>query len=799
MSAGRVAVRTLLALLSLALLGALLPATALAAPEGKLREYIVSLQVSGSDNVIAPSTRSARQRIAMRSERARNATQRLEREVGFSSRQRFSNAMTGFSAKLTQEQAAELARDAKVAAVRPARRFRISAQVTPPGVKRINAWEPGGSGPDVDADVAVLDTGIGPGDANGDPLPMGPAGAPELNIAGGINCYDNPSTGGINEALAYPGRWADSHWHGTHVAGTIGARDNNVGTVGVAPGVRLWAVRVFGGVSGSEAAIICGLDWAIATHNPQSSTPPIDVINMSIQGPRLDSQEDCDQILADPRGDPIHQGVCRATAIGITVVAAAGNSSYNANNSSPGGYDQVISVGAMTDVDGTGWGKGGVSPCSGESNERDDTFASYSNFGREIDIVAPGTCVESTWPTTSGAVTTRSSGTSMAAPHVTGAVARYLADHPGTPPERMRRIVRAAGRLDWKAKSDPVWYGVRDPDDPNRVLDVKALTEGPMLKSWVFHDSFTVAGTSRTRTTRVDVQRGGGYDGTATLDLTGLPGAVGTAAFGETSLSGLGGLGTDVTLNLKTSGPDGRYGLGVEVNGPGVSAFSRGLRLTVDRTGPEVSGLSPRVRGGRAPLTTKGAAQTFLQWSVDDEYSSIKRVSLQRKTGSGPWRDVGTTGKTSSLVTLKPGQANRFRVKATDSLGNRSTSDVVEARLSVRDSSSSQWFQPASGGWKTKKAKRAYGGSLLLANSATDSLSTSFKGKAVAVAGAVGPARGSFQVRVDGGEWQSVRLKADKAGQRKVVWSRILEDGQHTVEIQGKSGQTALDAILILR
>ncbi len=117
----------------------------------------------------------------------------------------------------------------------------------------------------------------------------------------------------------------------------------------------------------------------------------------------------------------------------------------------------------MTDVDGEGWGAGGVSPCAGEAGERDDTYARYSNYGRDIDIVAPGTCVESTRPTVSGNDTARSSGTSMAAPHVTGAVARYLADHPGTPPDRMRRIVRAAGRMDWNPKSDPLWYGVERP------------------------------------------------------------------------------------------------------------------------------------------------------------------------------------------------------------------------------------------------------------------------------------------------------------------------------------------------
>ena len=70
------------------------------------------------------------------------------------------------------------------------------------------------------------------------------------------------------------------------MAGTIGARDNSVGTIGVAPGAKLWSVRVFEGSTGTEASIVCGLDWAVGTHS--NATPDIDVINMSIEGPRLD-------------------------------------------------------------------------------------------------------------------------------------------------------------------------------------------------------------------------------------------------------------------------------------------------------------------------------------------------------------------------------------------------------------------------------------------------------------------------------------------------------------------------------
>ena len=79
---------------------------------------------------------------------------------------------------------------------------------------------------------------------------------------------------------------------------------------------------------------------------------------------------------------------------GVTIVAAAGNGATDASAIAPAGYDQVITVGAITDLDGAGWGEA-ANGCSGE---QDDTWASYSNYGTDIDILAPGSCVESLAP-----------------------------------------------------------------------------------------------------------------------------------------------------------------------------------------------------------------------------------------------------------------------------------------------------------------------------------------------------------------------------------------------------------------
>lgn len=812
MSFPRVTVPVLTFAVLVALLAALLPAATLAA-DGPRKDYIVALDVTGAGRVITPSSKNARERIKARRERAEQVTERLRKEHGVKPRHRYRNAVTGFSARMTRAQAQALARDPKVASVRVVRKASFAGQVGEPGVQRVKAIIANGPVADIAVDVAVLDTGIGPSaldddyQQTGEPISMtdqAPQGKPELNIRGGINCWDDPTTGSINEAWEpgnpeiWDGYWADTHGHGTHVAGIVGARDNNVGTVGVAPGAKLWSVRVFGGRFGTEADVVCGLNWVIDRNSDGDTSNDIEVINMSLEVARFNLEENCSVVLSDPSGDPIQKAVCEAVGLGVIVVGAAGNSRENANLWAPGGYDNVISVGAMTDTDGEGWGSGGKATCSGYTSQGDDTYATgYSNHGPDVDIVAPGTCVRSTWPTRSGAAVTTLTGTSMAAPHVTGAVARYLVDHPGTTPERMRRLIRAAGRMDWDAKTDPVWSGTDDIDPPNRVLDVAALIGNYALKTWVYHGSFKVAGTDKARTTRVDVQRSGGYSDTVTLSKSGLPGGA-SGTFDDNTLDGLDPtkLGTNLNLSFDQSGEQGHFDVGIKSNGPGVDAYTRNLKLTVDRVGPTVSGLGPRIR--KVMVEKSGATSTTLGWRASDLYSSVTAAQLQRKIGSSTtWKNINNGDLDSATATLKPGQENRFRVKATDGLGNSKWSPSVAAKLGLRDDKSGLWRK--SSGWSTKKVSNAYGGTVFLAKGKTGSLKSDFYGTAAAIAASVGPGRGSFKVRVDGGPWQTVSLKTGKAKHRKVVWSVQLAKGSHTIDIQGRSGQSVIDTLLFIR
>jgi subtilisin family serine protease len=755
--------------------------TVAAAPPEAKRTYIVTLSVTDAGKALRTAVKRGRQRMRRRAARTTDTTNRLQSAHGFQARHRYTSAISGFSARLTPHQAARIARDPNVAEVRPARRFRISSQVLPVGMTRTRATLSGGPRPDVDVDIAVLDTGIGP------------VGGNELNVQGGLNC----SGDGLDEDAwedLFPSR------HGTHVAGIAAARDNGVGAIGVAPGARLWSVRVFRATGyGDESTIICGLDWVVATRSgtPPAGSRPIDVINMSIQGPRVVGQPEECGVGGD--GDPIHVAVCSAYAAGITTVVAAGNDAGNAAAVSPAGYDQAITVGAINDYDGRD-GERANSDCGFQSGEKDDHYASYSNWGGDVDIVAPGTCVVSTYPSADGDATQRLTGTSMATPHVTGAVARYLATHPGTSPETMRRLVRAAGRLNWELKSDPDYSGVSDSNAPHRLLDVRALMGGTYVRPWIFPAHATMGGDTTSRRFRLDVQRYGGYSGDLTLEVTGLPGDVATASYDPgATLSGLSGLGTTMTLALQPNGADFDGTVRIRAEGPaGVPAGGRDLHLLVDQTGPRIDGPRVRVVGGRRALGRGSKATVRVAWSAKDSLTKVKRNALERRIGNRPWKHVaGGPSRAHAQAEMKPGRSYRFRVRSTDTLGNQSTAKVA-LRLSVRDSASARIVRPA-GGWSTKSSPRAIGGSLLSSNTTSAALLTTFDGVGVAIVAPLGPTRGKIRVRIDGGAWTSVDLNASRFAPRRVVYSRKRKAGVHTVEIRVQSGAAAIDALIITR
>jgi len=201
--------------------------------------------------------------------------------------------------------------------------------------------------------------------------------------------------------------------------------------------VDLYAVKVLknGGI-GFRSDIICGIDWVADPANG------IGVANMSIGGAGSDDGLSCAATT-----DAYKKAICNAVGAGVTFAVAAGNESDDAANHVPAAYDMVITVSALADFDGV---PGGLAAATCRSDE-DDTFANFSNHGADVDIIAPGVCILSTW--NDGGYATIS-GTSMASPHVAGAAALYLASHGGASPEQVKTALVTAGNLGWSNADD---------------------------------------------------------------------------------------------------------------------------------------------------------------------------------------------------------------------------------------------------------------------------------------------------------------------------------------------------------
>ncbi|WP_201977718.1 S8 family serine peptidase [Hymenobacter rubidus] len=281
----------------------------------------------------------------------------------------YGHVFKGFSARLTGPEAAALASDGRVAYVEQDKIISLGkpvkggttttttqpVQTTPYGITRV------GTGDGTGKTAWIIDTGI---DLT----------HPDLTVDANRSRSFLSSSSGADYASAN-----DGNGHGTHVSGTIAAKNNSIGVVGVAAGATLIAVRVLDdNGSGTSSGVISGIDYVSA--NAQAG----DVANMSLGGSASQALDDA---------------VLNASNKGILFALAAGNDGASATLTSPARVNgtNVFTISAMDNT---------------------DTWAYFSNYGNPpVDYCMPGVNINSTWK---GGTYNTISGTSMATPHMAG-------------------------------------------------------------------------------------------------------------------------------------------------------------------------------------------------------------------------------------------------------------------------------------------------------------------------------------------------------------------------------------------
>jgi subtilisin family serine protease len=321
------------------------------------------------------------------------------RRHGLTVRHVYQNTIKGYAAVIPEGELEEVENDPRVDFVEQDQVVRATAQRLPWGINRIDAdlsSTTAGDGSDSISNVNayIIDTGIYKhGDLNV---------VKHVNFTGGKNRKNRKNT--------------DCHGHGTHVAGTVAAKDNSSYVVGAAPGAPLTGVKVLGcNGSGTTSRVIKGIDWVTANadvNGPDNELGTSDdkpaVANMSLGGGASRALDDA---------------VRRSARSGIFYAVAAGNNGKNACNYSPAraGTDNGVMTVAATNSS--------------------DAETSWSNYGSCVDLWAPGASILST---KRGGGTTTMSGTSMASPHGAGGGALYLSKNTTKIPAEVESALKSA-------------------------------------------------------------------------------------------------------------------------------------------------------------------------------------------------------------------------------------------------------------------------------------------------------------------------------------------------------------------
>jgi subtilisin family serine protease len=697
-----------------------------------------------------------------------NGAETRARRIGVSVDRTFRNVVKGYAARLTDGQVASLRADPNVDAVVPDGIIRLEAQSTPRGVRRVfGPRNPisriDGIDQRVDADVAIVDTGIDKDH-------------PDLNVVGGVNCSST------NRAA-----WDDGNGHGTHVAGIVGAIDNSSGVVGVAPGVRLWAVRILNSSgAGLVSWYVCGLDWITAQRDPADpSRPLIEAVNMSVAKSGKD-----DGNCGFSNKDPMHRAVCRLVGSGVTVVAAAGNNKFNAARLVPASYNEVITVSALADSDGRPGGLGGKACYSWGSYDKDDTFANFSNYGADVDLIAPGKCILSTVPGGYGFL----SGTSMAAPHVTAAAALYKASRPDSSPSQVKRALQEFGNRNWKVGTDP--DNTHEP-----LLDVSRIVLLGDFAMSAPSPSTVLGPDGGTLKIRVEAIRAEDVPDPISLSLDADSPL--DAELSDDLLSGFADSTSQLTVHVPAGTGTGTYVVDVTGSIGGTSHTAR-VAIVVDTIAPTLG--TPWLGISSSSAFSGGRFTARAGWpAAKDATTAIRGYQVRWSVDGGGWGDRISVGSGARSLghRFTVGHTYRVRVRASDAAGNWSVwreAGPYAAEL-VQDGSSTL---SKVGTWRVSRSGSWAGGTTRYTKSNGASIGRSFTGKGIALIAPRGPKRGSARVYVDGTLAATVHLDAKRLHPRRILFTRTWKTTlAHTIRVVAVSSphhrRVDVDAFVILR
>ncbi len=555
----------------------------------------------------------------------------------------------------------------------------------------------------------------------------------------------------------------DGDKHGTHVAGTIAANQNGQGIVGMAPNVKVMALKFLGPNGGYTSDAVRAIEYA--------KNKGVKISNNSWGGGGYS------QALKDA-----------IEASGSLFVAAAGNSGVDTDSSPsyPGAYDSpnILSIAAI---------------------DNQGKLASFSNYGSiSVDISAPGVSILSTLP---GGTYGWMSGTSMAAPHATGAAALVASLSPGVlaDPTGLKALLMDTG------KTAPLTTGKTA---TGRMIDARAAlgSGGPA-------DTESPSGT-------VNINDGATYTNTTLVNLA-VPAADSGSGVSEVRISNSG----DTSNGLLSFGKTFAYTTPISWNladSTTGGSGANGMRTVYVQWGDKAGnwsqvGSDTIVLDTVAPVASP-PVQRFvvpsqlgttlipvrLNWSATDTTAGIARYQLQQSTNGGTYADVALPSATTSSLTrsLTPTYTYRFRVRAQDRAGNWSAwaygpGFKVEA---YQESSTVLRF---TGTWTTAKLTAAYGGALRYASAGGNQVSLTFKGRNVALVARRSAGSGQAGIYLDGNYLTKVDLYSSTVLQRQVVFTQDGLDPSvsHTLEVRvlgtkntsSTGTRVDIDAFVVLR